>query len=134
MVNIDAYLDLGYSGVVRETQTAGGETIVCRDRQKRCFRLFVSLAGEPGQERPKVERTELISEPRYQKIVAACGGILDDEKFMRERNQKRLSRLGAQYAQAQRPPLCPGCNRQMRPAPDRDGWICPSVPPCQARR
>jgi len=134
MGHIEQYLDLGYTGIVREAETAAGETVVCRDRQKRCLRLVVSLEARPGQDpKVKIERTELISEPRYQKALAERG-VLDTEDVHRERSRRRMAGIAAQHQQAQNAPLCPRCRQRMQLALTRDHWVCPSFPPCVGQK
>lgn len=135
MRHLDQYLDLGYSGIVLLAESDGQETVVCRDRRKCCLRLTCSLTVAPGEAlRVKVMRMEMISEPRYQKTLAEKGGVLDDEKFMRVRNQRRMANIGAQHELAQLTPNCPVCGRKMQPAPTKGRWVCDAVPPCPGEK
>jgi len=134
MGQIDQYLDLGYTGIVRMTQSDSGETVVCRDRRKQCMRLIVSWTDVPGQDqRLKIERMEIISESRYQKAIVEYGGILDTEAVHQARNRRRMASIAAQHRQTQSAPACPKCGQRMDLAPTRDRWLC-ATPSCNGRK
>jgi hypothetical protein len=134
MDDIDRYLDLGYSGIAREAQTETGETVVCRDRLRRCFRL-VTVRAIDSRSKPylKIERKEIISESRYRKSVVEFG-ILDNEAHIQGRNQRRMARIAAQHELNLMAPICPLCGHKMDVEDVGQDWLCARAPECQGRR
>lgn len=133
-MDIGPYLDLGYSGIVPLDQSADQETVVCRDRHKRCLRLTAKRSSADGRTQLDIKRVEMIGEMRYRKAVDEHGGVLDDEKYLRARSQRRMARIAAQHELAQLAPICPLCGHKMEPAPAGDRWRCVAQPPCPGSR
>jgi hypothetical protein len=134
MDEIDRYLDLGYTGIVRVERTDHGETIVCRDKLRRCLRLTVVLSDDASApERFKIERNELISESQYRKSVVEFG-ILDNEMCLQERNRRRMARIAVQHELSLIAPICPLCGQKMAIERAGEEWHCGASPACRGRR
>jgi len=150
MARVQDYVNLGYSGLVilssesKESQSGmqqevERETLVCRDKKKRCLRItgaWISDGLNPPRFRS--EREELISETQYQKLVQERKGPLDDQRFYAERQRRQMQCLAAQNELANLTPHCPKCSVRMTlRVNSRDQsrfWGCTQYPNCGGTR